>query len=118
MLLYREAFATEIFNKINNEYFEIIDGIKNDLNIEKSFRDVSAEFTFLDTSGDPSISAMPVNKDGMFTEYLHFYIPSTSDTSDVYLVFKLDVAGLVRLYMMSVKELKKGVVHVNRVEEC
>ena len=117
-MILRETFASELFNRINNEYFKIIDGIKDDLNIERSFKDVSAEFTFLFTSDDPSISSIPVNEDGMFTEYMYFYYPSTSETCKPYIIFKLDIAGLTRLYMMNYDEFKKGVIHVNRVEEC
>lgn len=116
MLIGRTTFATELFDTICEKYFEIIEGIKDDLNIEKSSRDVSAEFTFLYRPLDKTLAYMPVNEDGMFTEYMYFYYPSTSDTCSPYIVFKLDIGGLVRLYMMNYEEFKKGVIHVNRLD--
>ena len=116
MLIGRTTFATELFDTICEKYFEIIEGIKDDLNIEKSSRDVSAEFTFLYRPLDKTLAYMPVNEDGMFTEYMYFYYPSISDTCSPYIVFKLDIGGLVRLYMMNYEEFKKGVIHVNRLD--
>ena len=116
MLLYRETFASRLFDSIVDNYSKIIDGIKDDLNIEKSSRDISATFTFLDRPEDESISYMPVNEDGMFTEYMYFYYPSKSETCNPYIIFKLDIGGLVRLYMMNYEEFKKGVIDVNRFD--
>ena len=116
MLLYRETFASRLFDTICEKYFEIIEGIKDDLNIEKSASDVSAEFTFLDISDDDTISSMPVNEDVMFTEYMYLYFPSKSDTCNPYIIFKLDIGGLQRLYMLNYEAFKKGVIHVNRFD--
>lgn len=113
MLLARETFASNLYDYIRNNYYTILNGIKDELEIPRSFTDVEFEFTFDHISYDDIVSSLPVNEFNAGGRYIHVYYPS-KDSSNYYLIFRFSISGLSRLYMMDVERLKKGVVHVNK----
>ena len=113
MLVARETFASNLYDYVRDNYYTILNGIKNELEIPKSFTDIEFDFSFDYISCDDIVSSLPANEFDSNGRYIHIYYPS-KDSLNCYLIFRFSISGLSRLYMMDVEQLMKGVVHVNK----